>query len=315
MEYLTLLYRRRWIILAVTILAGAAGVGLALMQKPIWISTAQLLPSESRNESPGLAGLAALAGFAVPQSTSQEAFYKDILLSNDFLDALLENRWKTAKDTARLMTMAEIYEVKVDSTDPSWREKFRQTMREFIRTQNVVDFDRDPTGLMTLTTTTVDPRLSYEMNAFLLDRLDTYNRLKKKTKTSEKKDLIETRLQEVDSSLKLAEERLKTFREKNVSVSTPPLMLEQQRLLREVEVNGAIYQELRKQFEITKIEIVDNTQIINVLEHPVIPAVPGKSKRRKLVMIVTMLGMFGSSAAVIAFEKLVSSRKAIVKAA
>lgn len=310
MEYLLALYRRKWTIAAATVLTAAVAVILALKQKPLWISTARMLPSDTKSESPGLIGLAALAGISMPQSASPEAFYRDILLSNDFLDTLLRIRWKTSLKGGGEKTIAEVYELKVDSSKPGWEEKFRQGAVQFIRKRRIVDFEREPSGLMTLTTMTIDPELSFHLNAFLLDRLDEYNRVRKKTRTSEKKALIEQRLQEVEAGLKQSEERLRSFRERNISVSTPALMLEQQRLLREVEVNGALYQELRKQYEITKIEIVDNTQFLNILERPVVSTLPGKSKRRKLVMLLTVFGFLGSSLVVIAMEKFKSVRAA-----
>jgi uncharacterized protein involved in exopolysaccharide biosynthesis len=311
MDYLALLYGRRWILTLATLFAFALSVGLALLQKPIWISTSRLLPSESKGETSNLAGLAALAGLSVPQATSPETFYRDIILSNDFLDTLVAMSWKTSLNPADGQTLAQIYKVKVDSTEANWPERHRQGMLLFIRKRKLVGFERDPSGLMTLTCATIDPLLSYELNAFLLERLDTYNRVKKKSRTSEKKAVIEERLGDVEVSLKQSEERLRAFREKNLYVSTPALLLEQQRLLREVEVNGALYQELRKQYEITKIEVVDNTQFLNILEKPIVPTIAGKSNRRKLVMIVTLLGLFLASVAVLLQAKLAGMRNPV----
>lgn len=309
LEYARILYRKRWLLAGMTALACAAGVGMALLQKPIWISKATLLPSETRTENPGLAGLAALAGISMPQQSSQETYYGDIILSQDFLDTVIWIPWKVAQPEGAQRTLAEIYELKADSAAPNGRERFRQRMHEFIIEKKLVEFERDPGGLMVLSCSTVDPQVSYGLNEFLLTRLDSYNRLRKRTRTTEKKALIEERLGDVESALKQSEEHLRAFREKNLSVSTPALLLEQQRLLREVEVNSALYQELRKQYEITKIEIVDNTQILNVLEHPTVPAMPGKSARRKLVMLFTIMGFVFTAVGILAAQKISDFRK------
>ena len=55
-----------------------------------------------------------------------------------------------------------------------------------------------------------------------------------------------------------AENRLKEFREKNRQVLSPQLLLEQERLIRDVQINATIYTERRKQFELVKIEEVKN---------------------------------------------------------
>lgn len=309
MDYLYLIYRRRFFVALVGLASCAIGILAALAQKPAWISEARLLPSDSKNESSGFAGLAALAGISVSQSASPETYYPEIIQSNDFLDTIVEMGWKTKSWPEKPRTIAEMYKLTPDTTKPDWRERERQRLRLFIRKKKMIQFERDPSGLMTLTCETIDPLFSYELNTFLLARLDTYNRVRKKTRASEKKALIEQRLHEVESALRQSEDYVRAFREKNLSVSTPALLLEQQRLMREVEVNGAVYQELRKQYEIAKIEVVDNTQILNLLEQPEIPAIAAKSIRRKLVLISTLLGLFAGAAIALAHAKWMEFRK------
>ena len=75
-----------------------------------------------------------------------------------------------------------------------------------------------------------------------------------------------------------SENSLKEFREKNRQVLSPNLLLEQERLIRDVQINSTIYTELRKQFELVKIEEVKNIPVINVMD----PArAPGKKISRK----------------------------------
>ena len=69
-----------------------------------------------------------------------------------------------------------------------------------------------------------------------------------------------------------AENRLKEFREKNRQVLSPQLLLEQERLIRDVQINATIYTELRKQFELVKIEEVKNIPIINIMDTARAPA-------------------------------------------
>jgi uncharacterized protein involved in exopolysaccharide biosynthesis len=302
MGYLAVLRRKAWLIAAFGLVAFGLSIGIAITQKRKWVSVSRLLPSESKSETSGLAGLAALAGINMPQQTSFETFYNDIIMSHGFLDTIIQMKWKTSKGMEQ--SLAEAYQIKVDTTLPGAGGIFLQRMHDFIRKKKIIVFEREPTGLMTLTCTTLDPQLSYELNAFLLARLDEFNRVKKKSRASEKKVIVEERLKEVEQGLRESEERLQHFREKNISVSTPSLILEQQRLIREVEVNGALYQELRKQFEISKIEIVDNTQFLNVLENPIVPTLPAQSTRRKLVLISTLFGLFLGVAVALGLDKL-----------
>ena len=91
-----------------------------------------------------------------------------------------------------------------------------------------------------------------------------------------------------------AENRLKEFREKNRQVLSPQLLLEQERLIRDVQINATIYTELRKQFELVKIEEVKNIPIINIMDTARAPAKKDKPKRAIIVLSVFFLSFFSS---------------------
>ena len=99
---------------------------------------------------------------------------------------------------------------------------------------------------------------------------------------------------EVKQDLTKAENRLKEFREKNRQVLSPQLLLEQERLIRDVQINATIYTELRKQFELVKIEEVKNIPVINVMDAARAPAKKDKPKRATIVLSVFFLSFFGA---------------------
>jgi tyrosine-protein kinase Etk/Wzc len=64
--------------------------------------------------------------------------------------------------------------------------------------------------------------------------------------------------------------------------------LEQERLIRDVSINTALYSELRKQFELARIEEVKNVPIINVLDRA-IPATKKSSPKRSLIVLFALV--------------------------
>jgi uncharacterized protein involved in exopolysaccharide biosynthesis len=58
-----------------------------------------------------------------------------------------------------------------------------------------------------------------------------------------------------------------------------PLMMEQERFAREVEINSTVFIELKKQLEIAKIEEIKNIPLINVLDPARPPAKKSFSNR------------------------------------
>ena len=106
-----------------------------------------------------------------------------------------------------------------------------------------------------------------------------------------------------------AENRLKEFREKNRQVLSPQILLEQERLIRDVQINASIYTELRKQYEIVKIEEVKNIPVINVLDSARTPAKKNKPNRIMLVLSTIFISIVGSMGYILMrhrFEKQIS---------
>jgi tyrosine-protein kinase Etk/Wzc len=100
---------------------------------------------------------------------------------------------------------------------------------------------------------------------------------------------------EVKNDLTNAENRLKIFRENNRKVmDSPNLLLAQERLTREVELQNALYIELKKQYEIVKVEEVRNTPVVDVLDKAEPPVKRYKPKRTMIVISMVVLS-FGIS--------------------
>ena len=91
-----------------------------------------------------------------------------------------------------------------------------------------------------------------------------------------------------------AENTLKEFRERNRQVLSPQLLLEQERLIRDVQINATVYSELRKQFELVKTEEVKNIPVINVMDSARAPAKKDKPKRAIIVLSVFLLSFLSA---------------------
>jgi uncharacterized protein involved in exopolysaccharide biosynthesis len=139
-----------------------------------------------------------------------------------------------------------------------------------------------------------EPQLAADVLNKLVSELDRFIRTKRTTNASEQRKWIEARLVEVKQDLEKAENKLKEFREKNRQItSSPQLMLEQERLAREVQINSTLYVELKKQYELAKIEEIKNVPIINVLDEAR-PAAKKELPRRSTIVLTTLfLSLFG----------------------
>jgi len=151
------------------------------------------------------------------------------------------------------------------------------------------------TGVVSMTIETEEPRLSADILNNVIHFSDTFIRTKRNTNALEQRKWIEARLGEVSADLSKAENVLKEFREKNRMVSgSPQLLLDQERLAREVQINSTMYVELKKQYELVKIEEIRTTPIISVMDYGRPAAKKEKPKRAIIVLVSMMLAFVGS---------------------
>jgi uncharacterized protein involved in exopolysaccharide biosynthesis len=153
------------------------------------------------------------------------------------------------------------------------------------------------TGIVTVTLDMPEPSLAADALNAIVTEVDRFMRLKKAGNATEQLRWIEQRMPEVNRELRAAEDSLKEFRERNRRVlDSPQLLLMQERLIREVTVKSAIVIELKKQYELAKIDEIKNLTIVNVLD-PARAAVRKESPRRAVNTILAFFaGLLGAAA-------------------
>lgn len=263
---------------------------ISLILPKSYKSTAILLPQTNPNllsSLSGLSNLASLTGLSFGQSTMEQLF-PDIINSEAVLKEVIFTKYITEK-FPQPVNLIEYWEIDGDSI----AEQYELALEKF-RKELVVDYDRK-TNVVTIELVMREPQLTADVINKILSVLDEYIRTQRITNATEQRKWIEQRLEQVQHDLENAEIKLKDFREKNRIVTTSPqLLLEQQRLLRDVEMNTVIFTELKKQYELAKIEELRNIPIINILDSAR-PAGRKYSPKRAIIVIVsTLLGFLAS---------------------
>jgi len=284
------LWKSRWFIVKFTTAIIVLSVTISLILPKSYKSTAILLPQTNQSllsSLSGLSNLASLTGLSFGQSTMEQLF-PDIILSEAVLREVIFTKYSTEK-FAQPVNLIEYWEIDGDSV----AEQYEITLEKF-RKELTVDYDRK-TNVVTVELVMREPLLTAEVVNKILSVLDEYIRTKRITNATEQRKWIEQRLKQVQRDLEDAEIKLKDFRERNRIVTmSPQLLLEQQRLLRDVEINTTIFTELKKQYELAKIEELKNIPIINILD-PARPAGRKYAPKRAIIVIVsTFLGFLAA---------------------
>jgi len=137
-----------------------------------------------------------------------------------------------------------------------------------------------------------EPQLAADVANQITAELDDYTRTKRRTNATLQREFIEQRMKEVEEQLGRSEIALKEFRERNRRImDSPQLMLEQERLARDVQINSTVFIELKKQLEIAKIEEIKNIPIINVLDPARPPVTKSYPIRRSAALAALALSL------------------------
>ncbi len=264
---------------------------LYIFGKPYFESIITILPeygSKSTTLS-GLTQLAALAGVRVGEGAPSE-IYQNLVYSESVLEKVIYHKYQTEKFEQPVNLVQ--YFLDDDTLRYSRRKNFLRIYKAF--TEDIVKSNVDRlTKILTMTITLPESKLSADVANKIGESLDLFVRTKRKTYASEQKFYLEKRTVQLKDSLSLAEDKLRSFREQNrVTVQSPRLLLEQGRLMRDVEILNAVYIELNKQLEIAKIDDIRETPIVNIKEwakDPVIKAGPARLKTLIILMFFSLL--------------------------
>ena len=147
-------------------------------------------------------------------------------------------------------------------------------------------------GMMTISTTTRDPFLSAQIIVTLIDNLrlrvqDLYTE-----KARENLEFIGARFEEAGVDLEEAEGNLARFLDANRDPQTARLRVEVERLQRQVTIKTELYRELQTQLMQSEIELQHKQPVITVVEAPVPPLERSAPKRKLIMVLRLMLGLF-----------------------
>lgn len=271
---------------------------LLFLVKNYYTSTVTILPDYGTKETTlsQLSGLASLAGVSVGGGAPTDV-YQNLLTSQAVLEPVIFAKYKTIKypDSVNLIQYFKIKPDKKLPPDLQKRLEFLKAYKELSKSVLTTNVDR-MTKILTVTAKMPEAALSADVVNNAVESLDNYIRTKRKSYASDQLLYIEKRIGQVKDSLRVAEDRLRDFREQNrLVLQSPELMLEQARLSRNVDILSAVYLELSKQYELAKIDVIKDTPIVNVESYagnPVLKA--GPSKLKTLIIIMFLSALFSS---------------------
>ena len=259
---------------------------------PLYTSTTKMfVPGEGGGRS-ALSKVASQFGLATKGTAgfdiSSSSLYPDIARSHTFAEIMFDKEFYTEKYGEKLPLIAIF--TYGDNPIPNNIDTLR--IASLDRISDLVQFSMEM-GFFILEVTTKEPRFSRDLADTIITELDKLQRKFKKQLTNETTEYLEQKISIANFELEDAEEQLKIFREKNRNVdNSPTLLLALERLMRNVEIQTGIFLTLKQQLELAKIEEVQKSSFVQILDYPSLPIREINPLKKSMYIIGGIVGFF-----------------------
>ena len=284
------LFRRYKLVAGLPMGTASIAIVIALLLNPQYTATVLFVPeTEAATALPGgLAGIAAQFGVNVGgKGVNSPDFFANILTSRTLRDQILQTKFpdpttETPGDSASLLDILEI-------------EKDTETERlEFGREilQGAVSVGVSPlTGIVSISVETEYRPLSAQVANLLVDLLDEFNSETRQSNAQSRRRFVEERVADTERELGAAEENLQGFLERNrLWRGSPELEVQYETLQRQVTIKQEVLITLSRQYEEARIQEVNDTPLITVIDRAVPPERKSYPRRRLMVIQWFLVG-------------------------
>ena len=282
----------RLILITPTVICILTIIHVLFIAQPVFTSTATIIPSTGGSStSSNLRSMASQFGINIPSdnNASPTFVYPEIIQSRTLARKLLYRKFDTEEfGPGQPLIKILTYGDEEPEVGPDTLEKFA-----IKGLQGMIEVEKSSgTGILTLSVSAGEPQLAADLASALIQELDRHQQEFKTTRVSEKRQFIEDRMTEVNIDLEKSEESLKDFRERNRQIlGSPALLLLQERLIREMEVQKGIFITLKQEYELAKIQEVEEATVVYVLDPPEAPLFRSGPKKKQSVLLAGILGI------------------------
>ena len=300
------LLKKRWMLLRYTLLGGVLAILPVLTAAPVYRATASFVPEGFDPSRSSLASLAGQLGVSVPgtnQALSPE-FYLSLVRSRVLLQPIVRDSFVVQERGGRRIAFYDLFEI--EEATPLVREE-----RGFqVLSRVVVPTLVKSTGVVEISATTEWRSVSLAIVGALLEAVNDYNQRTRQGQAAAERKFVEARLADASRDLRQAEERLGYFLRTNMDVGrSPTLILERDRIQREVGFKQQVAATLTQAYEEVRIREVRDTPVITVFESPYASARPEPRGRAKRALLGAMLGALAGAVVALASAMLGKKRE------
>jgi uncharacterized protein involved in exopolysaccharide biosynthesis len=281
------LLRHRYLIVRLAILGALVALGLSVLKPRSYSSSAALMPQSNRPAA-ALNGLATQFGISLPANDPGQspAFYLELINSAQLLSSLAESPFPDPANRNASRPLVEI--LKVKGQTPA----LRTTEAVLLLRRLVSPSVRPKTGVVDLVVRMPDPTLAAAVCSRVLELLNRFNLETRQSQAAAEARFIQARLTDAKAELRVAEDRLQFFLQRNRDFrNSAELTFQQERLQRDLMLDQQIVATLSQSYEQARIDQVRDTPAITVVERPVPPARADRRNGLRYAAVGFVLGL------------------------
>lgn len=288
---LTEVLLKRWRPLVVfPFITSVLGIIAMLLAPQTFTAVASFVPetgSQATRLPGGLTALATQFGLNVPPGANSPRFYADVLESWRIRGAVLDAHFDdpTSSEPGDQALLLDILEFEAETEAERDERGFQWLGAHTAITVN------NETSVVTLAVETRYPQLSADIANFILDLLNRFNLETRSSHARERRQFTESRVSNAEDELRAAEGQLLAFLERNHRFeSSPELRFEHDRLQRVVAMKQEVLTTLNRSYEEARIEEVNDTPVLTVIDRARPPARRSGPRRRLNVIMAFFFG-------------------------
>jgi uncharacterized protein involved in exopolysaccharide biosynthesis len=284
---------------------------VSLLLPTRWTAKGSFIPeTQSSIQLPqGIGALAGELGFSLPGADpmSSPDFYAAVTRSRSLLERTLLTRFPVPGVTGERADSAPLIDIlEIEADTP--RERLDKGV-EWLKDHSAARVD-NKTGTIEIEVELPGPELAATVASHMLGLLNDFNRQTRNLRARERRKFTEARTAEARNDLESAEEAMRAFLTRNRQFETSPqLLFEHGRLDRQVQLRQEVYQTLEREYEIARIDEVNDTPLLTVIDPPVPPAKPSSPRPVRMGLVAGVLGLILSVSLAFLMEYLDRSRE------
>lgn len=253
-----------------------------------------------------IATVAQQFGLTLPSTDESQSplFYTDFLNARPTLALVVRMKVHPNGDSAHAVSLRQyLYDHHGDS---SYLEE-----RAIDKLDSRVDAVASlKTGVITISVTDRDKYVATEVAQKLLAILTDYNNRVRQTQAHAEREFAQQRLAQLDSNVRVAEDRAQDFLVANRAgfQSSPKLSFEYDRIMRDVQLLRATLTSVAQAFEQARLDEVRDTPLMTVIAAPTIPGRPDSKHFLILLPMALLVGFLGGTAYAFVKERALTKR-------